>query len=93
MNYLIFYVVAFVLNIPFGFFRKPLSQKAKNRAVKFLIMMLLIHIPIPVVILLRGTLDIDRTVLSIVLSVSICILGQIFGSRIVPKLIPCRQNS
>lgn len=92
MNYFIFYTIAFLLNVPFGFFRKPLSQKASSRAVKFLIMMLLIHIPIPIVILLRSTLDIEKTVLSIILSVGVCVLGQAFGSRIISRLIPCKQN-
>jgi hypothetical protein len=93
MNYFILYTVAFLLNVPFGFFRKPLSQKASSRTIKFLIMMLLIHVPIPAIIYLRIKLGLDKSFIIIAPSIIICILGQMFGSRIVPKLIPSRQNS
>ncbi len=93
MAHLIFYAIAFALNVPFGFFRKPLSQKASSRVVKFIIMMLLIHIPIPIVIMLRSALEIERDALGIALSVGVCVLGQAFGSRVIPKLIPCRQKA
>ena len=92
MQYLIFFVTAFLINVPFGYFRNPLCQKISNHRLSFLIKLLLIHAPIPLIILLRNMLDIDRTLLNLALSIFICILGQMFGSRLLLKLLPIREN-
>lgn len=90
MNYLIFCSIAFFLNIPFGFYRKPLSQKIVGRRLSFLVKMLIIHAPIPLVILLRQSLGIEKTFTNLAISIGVCILGQTFGSRILPRLKPFR---
>ena len=92
MNYLVFFVTSFFLNIPFGFFRNPLSDKAESRSLRFLIKLLMIHAPIPLVIVLRHITGVERTIPNLVISICVCISGQILGSRVLPKFIPCRES-
>lgn len=93
MDYMIFFVTAFFVNIPFGFYRNPLSEKASSPRLRFLVKLLLIHAPIPLIILLRNMAGIERTLLNLAVSISICILGQMFGSRILTKLLVSRKTT
>ena len=91
MNYLFTYTLAFFLNIPFGYFRNPIAEKVNNRWGRFLIKMVLIHAPIPLVILIRRQMGISAGIWIFLLGVTVCILGQIFGGRVLPRLLVRRK--
>ncbi len=93
MNYVYLFAAAFFLNIPFGFFRKPFMNKTENKALRFAIMMFMIHIPIPIVYYMRTSFGIDRNWPILIVSILFCILGQVFGGRILPKLLAKPQKS
>ena len=84
LKYVILYLIAFVLNIPFGYGRTFFPEKTRRN---FAIKMVLIHAPIPVVILARVLLGIPWKPEIVVLSITICIVGQVFGSKVVPRLL------
>lgn len=84
LKFVILYFIAFVLNIPFGYGRTFFPEKNRRN---FAIKMVLIHAPIPVVILTRVLLGIAWKPEIVVLSIMICVLGQLFGSKVVPHLL------
>ncbi|MBF0327819.1 MAG: hypothetical protein HQL10_01525 [Nitrospirae bacterium] len=66
-------LLAFVLNIPFGYIR--------NHSKKFsLLWWLCVHIPVPLVIIIRLTLEVDYRLIPIFILISIA--GQFIGGKI-----------
>lgn len=90
VKFLILYTCAFVLNLPFGYIRSLYRQKNLKH---FAIKVLLIHAPIPGVILLRKYvfgLKGDgnwETALIVTISIIVCILGQVVGERVIPRIL------
>lgn len=95
MKFLVLYTCAFLLNLPFGYIRSFYRQKTLKH---FAMKMLLIHAPIPFVILLRKYvfgLKGDgnwETALIVTISVIVCILGQVVGGRVIPRILAQKQT-
>ncbi len=94
-KFVVLYLLSFLLNVPFGYMRSLYPEKTfKN----FTIKMLLIHAPIPAIVLMRKYVfgimgaHIWQSLLIFLVSVTICILGQLFGGRIVPRLVARRRH-
>ena len=83
---LVVYSVAFLINIPFGFFR----EKYPKLSFKWFLM---IHAPVPIVILLRFFTGIELTFTTFVISLFSAVAGQFFGSRVVSHYVTKRINS
>lgn len=84
MNYFWLYLSAVIMNLPFGYARSFFPRKSwRNFAIK----MFLIHFPIPFIVLLRGSLGIERSWTTILIGVAFGLLGQFIGNRLLPRLI------
>jgi uncharacterized protein involved in response to NO len=90
IKFLILYTCAFLLNLPFGYIRSFYRQKTLKH---FAMKMFLIHAPIPLVIFMRKYVlglkgdHIWQSVLIITISVMVCILGQVVGARVIPRIL------
>jgi hypothetical protein len=85
MNLVVIYAVAFILNIPFGFYRE--------RYAKFSLMwFLMIHAPIPLVVAMRFIFGVDLTIETFSVSLVSAVAGQLVGSRIIRKFVTDRVN-
>ena len=92
MNYFWLYLFAVIMNLPFGYARSFFPKKSwRNFGIK----MFLIHFPIPFVVLLRGSLGIERSWVTILIGVAFGLLGQFIGNRLLPRLIgaPRREQN
>ena len=80
-------LLVLVLNIPFGYWRKNVARYSLQ-------WFMAIHIPVPVIILLRLTTGIGFAWYTYVILVSAFFLGQQAGSRILqPIHTRCHQDS
>jgi len=84
MDYLTVYLVGFFLNIPFGYFRRNFKKMS-------FMWWLMIHAPIPVVIVLRKFFDIPLSVAYFIPALLICVSGQMVGSRILPRFLKTKE--
>ena len=90
LKFVFLYTIALFLNIPCGFYRRNYR--------KFSFMwFFLIHVPIPFVVWMRHLFGIEFEWWVLLISITICILGQTIGSRVVPRLLklndPVKQKA
>lgn len=85
MTLIVIYVVAFIINIPFGFYR----ERYEKFSLKWFLM---IHAPIPIVVIMRFVFGVELTIETFSVSIVSAVAGQLVGSRIVRKMVTDRIN-
>ena len=90
LKFVILYTIAFFLNIPCGFIRRNYRKFS-------LMWIFLIHAPIPLVVWMRQLFGIEFKPWVLLISITICVLGQTVGSRVIPRLLklndPVKQKA
>lgn len=82
---LIVAIIVFIINIPFGFFR------SKVRKFSFL-WFLYIHLPVPLVIILRIYSDIGFAWYTYPILIAMFFSGQFVGRKYIVQMCPCEHK-
>jgi len=80
IKFVYLFSIAVLLNIPFGYYRQRFAKMT-------IMWWVMIHAPIPFIILLRKFMGIDLSIGLFATSVFFCIVGQVIGSRFLTKFV------
>jgi hypothetical protein len=75
LEFLFFALFVITLNIPFGYWRGSIVNKSLQ-------WFLSVHLPIPLIIILRFVLEIKFSLISVIVSLICFLLGQVLGIKI-----------
>ena len=76
------------VSMPFGFVRAPATKNIANKWISFAVKMVIIHSPIFIIIPLRKVMGVtDPKWYIILVMIAFSVLGQVIGSRVLPKLL------